>query len=250
VVLNQVARNNTVPGIGAGDSVQLLVGGKPTTWRVVGLVEEKGGGSSVYATAAGLAAATGQPQRVNQLRIATTSHDEPTRTAVADAVTATLTGAGIKVASAASVGRGEAISEGHLGPEVTIILAIAVAMGIVGGIGLASTMSANVLDRTREFGIMHAIGARPKAVRRIVVAEGIFLALASLLVAALPALGLTKVLGAGLGNLFFSAPLPYRISLLAVGIWVVLVVLGAALATDAAATRAARLTVREALTYL
>jgi putative ABC transport system permease protein len=250
VVLNQVARNNTVPGIGAGDTVQLLVGGRPTSWRVVGLVEEKGGGSSVYATAAGLAAATGQPQRVNQLRIATTSHDEPTRTAVADAVTATLTGAGLKVASAASVGRGEAISEGHLGPEVTIILAIAVAMGIVGGIGLASTMSANVLDRTREFGVMHAIGARPKAVRRIVTAEGIFLALTSLLVAALPALGLTAVLGAGLGNLFFSAPLPYRVSLLAVGSWVVLVVLGATLSTEAAATRAARLTVREALTYL
>jgi putative ABC transport system permease protein len=250
VVLNQVARNNTVPGVGAGDSVQLLVGGKPTSWRVVGLVEEKGGGSSVYTTADGFANATGQPPRANQLRIATDRHDEPTRTAVADAANTTLTGAGIKVASAASVSRSQAISEGHLGPIVTIVLAIAVTMGVVGVIGLASTMSANVLDRIREFGIMYAIGARPKAVRRIVVAEGVFLALASLLVAALPALGLTKVLGAGLGNLFFSAPLPYRISTLAAGIWVVLVVLGAALATDAAATRAARLTVREALTYL
>jgi putative ABC transport system permease protein len=250
VVLNQITRNNTVPGIGAGDSVQLLIGGRPTTWRVVGLVEERMGAGGVYATAAGLAAATGQPPRVNQLRIATDRHDEPTRTAVADAVNNTLTGAGIKVASAASVSRSEAISEGHMGPIVTIVLAIAVAMGVVGGIGLASTMSTNILDRTREFGVMHAIGARPRAVRRIVVAEGVFLALASCLVAVLPALGLTAVLGAGLGNLFFSAPLPFRVSVLAVGIWVVLVVLGGVLATDAAATRAARLTVREALAYL
>jgi putative ABC transport system permease protein len=58
------------------------------------------------------------------------------------------------------------------------------------------------------------------------------------------------VLGAGLGNLFFAAPLPFRISLLAAGIWIALVVLGAALATDAAATRASRITIREALTYL
>jgi putative ABC transport system permease protein len=250
VVLNQIARNTTVPGIGADDSVQLLVGGAPTTWRVVGVVEEKGGGSSVYATAAGLAAATGQPQRVNQLRIATTSHDEQTRTEVADAVNKRLTDAGIKVNSAASVSRSKAISEGHLGPIVTIVLAIAIAMGVVGVIGLASTMSANILDRTREFGVMHAIGARPKTVRRIVVAEGVFLALASLLVAVLPALALTAVLGAGLGNLFFSAPLPFRVSILAVGIWTVLVILGAALATDAAATRASRITVREALAYL
>jgi putative ABC transport system permease protein len=249
-VLNQITRNNTVPGTGAGDSVQLLIGGKPTTWRVVGLVEERMGAGGVYTTAAGFAAATGQPPRVNQLRVASTSHDEPTRTAVADAVNKALAGAGIQVKSAASVSRSEAISEGHMGPIVTIVLAIAVAMGVVGGIGLASTMSTNILDRTREFGVMHAIGARPKAVRRIVVAEGVFLALASCLVAALPALGLTVILGAGLGNLFFSAPLPFRISLLAVGIWLALAVLGGALATDAAATRASRITVREALAYL
>ena len=123
-------------------------------------------------------------------------------------------------------------------------------MAVVGAIGLASTMSANVLERTREFGVMHAIGARPKTVRRIVIAEGVFLALASLLVAVIPALGLTAVMGAGLGSLFMDAPLPFRVSILAAAIWTVLVILGAMLATEAAATRASRLTVREALAYL
>jgi putative ABC transport system permease protein len=250
VVLNQVARKNTAPDVRAGDIVQLLVGGKPTTWRVVGIAEEKGGGSGVYATASGFAAATGQPPRVNQLRIATNRHDEGTRQAVADAVNRSLAAAGIEVKSAASVSRGEAISEGHLGPVILILLGIALPLGVVGIIGLASTMSANILDRTREFGVLHAIGARPKAVRRIVVAEGVFLAVTSCLVAAIPALALTAILGAGLGNLFFSAPLPYRISVPAAGIWTALVILGAVLATEAAASRAARLTVREALTYL
>jgi len=111
-------------------------------------------------------------------------------------------------------------------------------------------MSANILDRTREFGVMHAIGAQPKAVRRVVVMEGVFIGVASCVVAVLPALGLTAVLGAGLGNLFMDAPLPYRISLPAVVIWLVLAVLGSALATNAAATRASRITVREALAYL
>jgi len=250
VVLNQIARNNTVPDISAGDTVQLSLGGKATTWRVVGIAEEKGHGSGVYTTAEALADATGQPQRVNQLRIATNSHDEQTRKTVADAVNKNLTDAGVEVKSAASISRSEAISEGHLGPIILILLGIALPLGVVGIIGLASTMSANVLDRTREFGVMHAIGALPKAVRRIVAAEGILLALASCLLAILPTLGLTAVLGAGLGNLFFSAPLPFRISLLAAGIWTTLVILGAVLATEAAATRAARLTVREALAYL
>jgi putative ABC transport system permease protein len=97
---------------------------------------------------------------------------------------------------------------------------------------------------------MHAIGARPRAVRRIVVAEGVFIALASCLLAAIPAVGLTLAMNALLGNLFFYAPLPFRISFVSAVIWVALVVLGAVLATDAAATRASRLTVREALAYL
>ncbi len=250
-MLNQITRTNTVPDVQVGDTVQLFVGGQPTTWRVVGIVEEReGGGGGAYATAVGLADAMGQPQRVNKLRIATDSHDEQTRAGVADAVNKILTDAGIEVQSAASVSRSDAVSEGHLGPIIMILLAIAVAMAVVGCIGLASTMSADILERTREFGIMHAIGARPKTVRRIVVAEGVFLALASCLAAVIPTLGLTAVMGAGLGNLFMYAPLPFRVSILAAGIWIALVTLGAVLATEAAATRASRLTVREALAYL
>ncbi|HEX6231916.1 MAG TPA: ABC transporter permease [Jiangellaceae bacterium] len=251
VVLNQVTRSNTLPGVQAGDEVQLFVDGKPTTWRVVGILQERTGGSGgAYVTADGFADATGQPQRVNQLRIATDRNDEQTRKAVAAAVEETLANAGVEVDSATSVGRSDAVTEGHLGPILMILLAIAVAMAVVGGIGLASTMSANVLDRIREFGVMHAIGARPKAVRRIVIGEGVFLALASCLLAVIPTLALTAVLGTGLGNLFMDAPLPYRISTLAVVIWTVVVILGAWLATDAAATRASRITVREALAYL
>ncbi|MEU5883294.1 ABC transporter permease [Spirillospora sp. NPDC047279] len=122
---------------------------------------------------------------------------------------------------------------------------VALPLGLVGAIGLASTMSTNILDRPREFGVMHAIGASPRTVRRIVVAEGVFLAVTSCIVAAAPALALTGVLGTGLGNLFMKAPLPYRVSPLAVTIWIALVILGAILATDAAATRASRITVRE-----
>ncbi len=77
-----------------------------------------------------------------------------------------------------------------------------------------------------------------------------FLAVTSFAVAVIPALALTALLGIGLGNLFMDVPLPYRVSVFAVGVWLALVILGGALATDAAANRASRLTVREALTYL
>ena len=250
LILNQVARSSALGDARPGGNVQLLIGAKTTSWRIVGIAQERAGGGAVYVTAEGFAAASGQPPVVNQLRIATGRHDERTRAAVARAVDDALGAAGVKVQSTASISRREAISAGHLGPVITIVLTIAITMGVIGGIGLASTMGANILDRTREFGVLHALGAHPKRVRRIVTAEGAFLALISAIVAVVPALALTALLGAGLGNLFFSAPLPYRISLPAVGIWLAVVMLGAVLATQAAATRASRLTVREALAYL
>jgi putative ABC transport system permease protein len=249
IVLNQAARANTVSDVHAGDTVQLSVGGKYTTWRVVGIAQERQGSGAAYVTAEGLTTAIGKP-RTNRLRITTGQHDEQTRTAVAAAVEKRLTEASVPVRSAASVGQAEAAGEGHLSPLVAVVLIVAVAMAAVGCIGLASTMSTNVLERTREFGVMHAIGALPKAVRRIVVAEGVFIAVASCLLAIIPTVGLTLAMGAGLGNAFMYTPLPFRISVPAVGIWIVLVVAGAVLATRAAATRASRVTVREALAYV
>ncbi len=251
VVLNQIVRDRSVPDLGPGDTVRLFIDGTPTTWQIAGIVEEgdtTGGG--VYTTPEGLDAATGRPAEANRLRLVTEQHDERTRDTVAATVSGALDAAGVEVENASSVSRTDAASAGHMGPVLLVLLGIALPLGIVGGIGLASTMSANVLDRTREFGIMHAVGAPPKAVRRIVTIEGVLLALTSCLVAILPTLALTAVLGDGLGNLFGNAPLPYRISPLAVGLWTVLVVLGAVLATEAAATRASRITVRAALTHL
>ncbi len=248
LVLSVSARDDNVPETGIGDEVELSIGDKATTWEVVGLVDD--GSGSLYTTAKGYAEALDQPVQVNLLRVTTRGRDEATRKAVAIAAKNALQQAGLNVKDAASVSRANESSKAHMGPLVTIMLAIAIAMGIVGGIGLASTMGANVLDRTRELGVMYAIGARPGAVRRSVVAEGVLIGLVGCLVALPPALGLIALVGNGLGNVMMDGPIPYRVSLPSIGIWVVISTLGAALATDAAATRASRITVREALAYL
>ncbi|HET9517592.1 MAG TPA: ABC transporter permease, partial [Actinoplanes sp.] len=251
VVLNQVTVSNTVPDVRPGDTVELVLNGRSTSWKVVGLVEEREGGSGgAYVTAQGLSAALGQPIAARQLRVVTEGHDEQTRDRVALAINQALSDADIDVLTSASVSRSDDVAAGHLGPVLLILIGVAIPLGVIGIIGLASTMSASVLDRTREFAVLHAIGARPAVVRRIVAAEAVFLAVTSCVLAAVPTLGLTSLLGTGLGNLFMSAPLPFRISWLAVGIWVTLIVLGSVLATEAAAGRASRLTIREALAYV
>ncbi|WP_020392387.1 FtsX-like permease family protein [Kribbella catacumbae] len=249
VVLNQITRKTTIPGLVVGDTVQLTLGSTTTDWRVVGVVEERGD-AAAYATSEGLAAATRRPVEANQLRVFTQGKDEAARTRTAEAIGQALAAAGVQVVSSASISRSEAIGTGHTGPVILVLVGVALPLGLLGIIGLASTTSANVLDRTREFGVLHAIGAKPRVVRRIVLTESIFLAVASCLLAVGPALALTAVLGNGLGNLFMSAPLPFRVSGSGLAIWSALAVLGAVLATEAAATRASRITVREALASL
>ncbi len=246
IVISQEALKEDLPGVRSGNIIQLSIGGRPTSWLVVGIAESESHGGGIFITEEGFKTATGLSQP-NLLRIVTDNHDETTRTAVAQAVDRILTDAGIEVRSAVSVSRSEASDAGHMLPLILVFLGISIAIGVVGFAGLSSTMSTNVLERTREFGVMSAIGAPASTVRRLVVLEGIFIAAVSCVIAAIPALLLTAVM---IGNLPMPVSLPFKISVPGIVIWVVVVVVGAALATLAPAYRASRLTVREALTYL
>ena len=239
----------TMPDVKVGDRVQLSVADRPTTWWVIGITGGMGG-SCPCVTEKGFERASDRQNQANVVRIITDQQDKETRIVVGQAVARALAGAGIKVQETRSIDAVVASTEGHSVILVGVILLIASTIGLVGLIGLGSTMSTNVMERTREFGVMKAIGASGSTIRRLVVFEGIFVAVVSCLVAVIPAAVLTWALGAGLGNLFLSTPIPLEVSTQGIALWILVVVLGAALATWAPASRASRLTVREALAYL
>ena len=144
----------------------------------------------------------------------------------------------------------QAALDGHVLVLAEALIAIAVLTGFVGLLGLASAMSTNVIERTREFAVLHVIGATGPAVRGIVVTEGVLTGALSVLLALLAALPLTRVLGDFIGTRAFRQNLPYRFSTAALLLWSVLALTGAAAASAAAARRASRMTVREALTTI
>ncbi|MBI4788916.1 MAG: FtsX-like permease family protein [Chloroflexi bacterium] len=239
----------TIPDVKVGDSVQLSVEDRPTTWRVIGIASGLGG-SCPCVTQKGFEGASGRQDQANVVRIITDQHDKDARVSIGQAAAQALTKAGIKPQAPRSIDGMVASAEGHSVILVGVILLIASTIGIVGLIGLGSTMSTNVIERTREFGVMKAIGASGSTIQRLVIFEGIFLAAVSCVVAAIPAIALTWAMGAVLGNLFLSTPIPLEVSAQGIVIWLVVVVFGAALATLVPAVQASRLTVREALAYL
>lgn len=248
VVIGRAAATAELADAKVGDTIQLAIGERFTSWNVVGVADASGHGGGLspgfFITREGLKAATGITGP-NLLRLVTGNHDEETRAEVATAAERSLSDAGIAVRSAASVGRSAAAGAGHMLPLILVFLGLSIAMGVVGVAGLSSTMSTNVFERTREFGVMSAIGAPGSAVRRLVVLEGMFIAAMSCVVAIVPALILAALMNRALP---FSGP--FTISIGGVVIWIILVTLGAALATLLPANRASRLTVREALVYL
>ena len=239
----------SLPAVKVGDTVQLSVDDRPTTWRVIGIASGTGG-SCPCVTQEGFARASGRQDQANVVRLITDQSDKDARVIIGQAAAQALTEAGIKHQEPRTIDTVVATTEGHSIILVGVILLIASTIGIVGLIGLGSTMSINVIERTREFGVMKAIGASDPTIRRLVVFEGVFIAVVSCVVAIIPAIALTWAMGVGLGNLFLGTPIPLEVSTPGIVTWILAVTVGAALATLAPATQAARLTVREALVYL
>ncbi|MGB0386102.1 MAG: ABC transporter permease [Ardenticatenaceae bacterium] len=126
---------------------------------------------------------------------------------------------------------------------------MAVVMTIVGGLGLMGTMSINVLERTSEIGVLRAIGASNRAVQQIVIVEGLIIGLLSWLLGSLLALPISKVLAERVGIAFLNAPLRHSFSTTAVWLWLIIVLILAAVATYLPARNASQLKIRDALAY-
>ena len=57
---------------------------------------------------------------------------------------------------------------------VAILILMALLLAAVGGLGLTTTMSINMIERIREIGVLRAIGASNFSVRQIVLAYAVF----------------------------------------------------------------------------
>ena len=250
MVLNQNAAA-MFPDMKIGDEIQLLIEGQPQSLRVVGVIRQILSPSTAYVLPQTFSSFTGQPiELTNAVRIVMREHDKESVISITRDVDQAFAGANINVKVTVSEALlGDAIS-GHIYIFIFALMLIATVMAVVGALGLASSMGTSVIERTREFGVMRAIGARSKTILRNIISEGIFIGLMSWVIALPLSLPLSYGIGSLIGSLSFRSPLPLIVSPMGLIIWLFIILIGSMAASAYPARQASRLTVRETLAYI
>jgi putative ABC transport system permease protein len=232
-----------------GSEIKLATNGRETTWQIIGVIRELGAPATIYASREAFNDTTGLEDRSSSLRIVTEDSSAATQAEVARSLEQTLAEANVNVSSLLTSSELKNSFNQHIVILVTALLVMAGVIASVGGLGLASTMSVNILERTREFGVMRTLGAKSNNVLSIVITEGVTVGLLSFPLAFLLSLPLSLIVGIIAGQVGLQAPLVFALSPLGLLAWLLLVILLAALSSALPALSASRLTVRETLAY-
>ena len=238
-----------LPGVAVGDELVVEVEGRESTWHVVGIVLFPGT-EFAYANYPALAEASGLVGRANKVVVQIEDADNPAvQKTVARLLEERCERAGLSVQSSLTVYEAFQRIVSQVDMIVYLMLVMAVLLAVVGGLGLAATMGLNVLERTREIGVLRAIGATNLAMWSIVVAEGLLVGFISWVLGTLLSYPLGNLLSGGVGMAFMGLWIEYTFSYVGVWMWLVVVLAVSALASLAPARRASRISVREALAY-
>ena len=238
------------PDLAVGDTVTLRIDGKDTAWTLVGIVQSPTRRPFFYAPDVALERATSEVGRAGVLMVVgQPGMDAAAQDALATAVRSRLEGAGVKVAATTTSGEIRQAQELLFNVLVLFLSSMAVLLGFVGGLGLTGTMTINVVERSREIGVLRAVGASDRSVLLIFLAEGMLIGALSWALAVLASLPISKLLSDALGNVFVDRPLSWAYSIEGMIAWGVIVLILAAVASLLPAWRASRLAVREILAY-
>jgi putative ABC transport system permease protein len=242
---------NIFPELQVGDWLTIEIDGKETKWHIVGFYTITGNVNPplLYVNYEYLSRLVGRPEQVYSLRVLTTGHDEAAQRRVNDQLVAIYEEKGIQVASS-EIGS-DFVSSQKATTDILVyfMLVMATLIAIVGGLGLMGTMSINVLERTREIGVMRAIGASNGNIQSIVIVEGMVIGLISWVISILLSFPITSVLTFGVGMAILTAPMPAVFSPRGVIVWLLFTILIATIASAMPARRASKLTVRDTLAY-
>jgi putative ABC transport system permease protein len=185
---------------------------------------------------------------IDTLMIGTSQHDEEFQTQAAQRLSEDFSARQMRVTDSMTQTELQKTIRDSLNILVVFLGILAGLLAAVGGIGLSGTMSINVLESTREIGVMRAVGASNRSIYQIFITEGVVVGLVSWALGVVISFPITLILLTSLGE-SMSFPLSTAYSPLGIVAWLVFVIVISVLASLLPAYRAARVSVAEAIAY-
>jgi putative ABC transport system permease protein len=237
------------PDLKLGEEIVLKMYGKEHAFKIVGTYVGSAFGTIIYSNYSYVAKVTDRVGEADALMVRMQSPEASSIEAGTSALENHLERTGLRISMVATLQNERTEAEAVFDAIVSLLLVMAVLLALVGGLGLMGTMSINVLERTREIGVLRAIGASNRGVAQVFILEGIAIGLLSWLVGSLLAIPMSQGLNQALGGAMLGTSLSYSYSMPGLWIWLVTVIFLSALASFIPARNASRLTVREVLAY-
>jgi putative ABC transport system permease protein len=236
------------PSLKVGSVVTLNIAGREQDWTILG----SGGRGFIpiaYVFYDDLASQTGLNGLANRLVVQTGQSSPAFQSTMQSDMLARFDTVNFDILGSQTTTEVKETSAAQMDVLIILLLAMVVLISIVGGLGLAITMSLNVIERTREIGILRSLGAQNGVVRRVVVMEGLVIGSISWTLSIPCSIPLAIWIGNSLGNSLLARPLDYIFSIPAVLAWLGLMLAISTIASLIPAQSAAKLTIRDALVY-
>jgi putative ABC transport system permease protein len=245
VVSRTVADDDS--SISVGKQVPLVIDGKIRSWTVIGIVDT-GPAPMAVTTPEAMWAIIGN-SKTDLAVVKSPVGDLTEQGRLSRSLRDEMTEKGLNVASAQLTAENRRVIEDHLLMVASFLLVMSQAMIVVGGLGLASTMSLAVLERTREIGVMRAIGARHSSILGMLQVEALAMGIVGWLIAIPLSIPASVIIGKVFGSIMFPVPVTFVPQWGAVFEWLAVVIVVSIVASAWPAYRATRIPTARALSY-
>jgi putative ABC transport system permease protein len=240
-------------GVQVGDYLDVGIGPKSQAWQVVGLYRWLLAGNfavePVYAPLETLRELTQQTDMASYALLAADISNPDQEAAYLQLLRQRFQAQAIKLDVYTTQAKLEQrqFTRNQFNPVLGTLFGLAAMLAVVGGIGLSGALAIEVLQRTREIGVLRAIGAHSKTVFRLFMLEGLLHGLIAWALSVPLAYLLAKPVAQELGQTMLGIALDFAFDWWAVAYWLGIVLVLALAAAYWPARQAMGLTVRECL---
>ena len=249
VVLNQAVATEIEADVGDWITIDVPAKGE-SDWLVVGLLFEPLEQESALMPRETLLKEIGQVGRGKAIKVQTRREDAASEFSTAEALRSLYAAHGYDTIASTTdtTHRVTAQRVEQMSILIALLSAMAVMIAVVGAVALSGTLSINVLERTREIGVMRAIGASAATVAGQFIGEGLILGWLSWLIAIPLSIPVGQLVIKTLSNLM-NIELIYQFSEIGIVYWFAIITILSAIASWFPANKAAQTSVRESLMY-